>query len=53
MGKLMIRKLRQDWQAENPGKPLREFHDAFLAYGGPPIPFLRARLLKNPGNTLF
>jgi len=53
MGKLMIRKLRQDWQAENPGKPLREFHDAFLGYGGPPIPFLRARLLKNPGNTLF
>jgi len=53
MGKLMIRKLRQDWQAENPGKTLREFHDAFLAHGGPPIPLLRARLLKNPGNALF
>lgn len=53
MGKLMIRKLRQDWQAENPGKSLREFHDAFLAHGGPPIPLLRTRLLKNPGGSLF
>lgn len=53
MGKLMIRKLRQDWQAENPGKSLREFHDAFLAHGGPPIPLLRAQLLKNPGTALF
>jgi hypothetical protein len=53
MGKLMIRKLRADWQAENPGRPVREFHDAFLAHGGPPIPLLRARLLKNPGSALF
>jgi uncharacterized protein (DUF885 family) len=53
MGKLMIRKLRADWKAENPGHPLREFHDAFLAQGGPPIPLLRARLLKNPSGTLF
>jgi uncharacterized protein (DUF885 family) len=28
MGKLMIRKLRADWLAENRGRPLREFHDA-------------------------
>ena len=53
MGKLMIRKLRQDWQAENPDKPLREFHDAFLAHGGPPIPLLRTRLLKNASGALF
>jgi len=53
MGKLMIRKLRADWKAENPGRPLREFHDAFLAQGGPPIPLLRARLLKNPAGSLF
>jgi uncharacterized protein (DUF885 family) len=53
MGKLMIRKLRQDWQAENPGRPVREFHDAFLAHGGPPIPLVRARLLKNPSGPLF
>ncbi|HET8935812.1 MAG TPA: DUF885 domain-containing protein [Polyangiales bacterium] len=53
MGKLMIRKLRADWKAENPGRPLREFHDAFLAHGGPPIPLLRARLLKDPSGSLF
>jgi uncharacterized protein (DUF885 family) len=53
MGKLMIRKLRQDWQAENPGKPIRDFHDALLAHGGPPIPLLRSRLLKNPSSALF
>lgn len=53
MGKLMIRKLRADWKAENPGRPLREFHDAFLAHGGPPIPLVRARLLKQPAGALF
>src|SRR5262249_51698081 len=35
MGKLMILKLRADWEAENPGRPLQEFHDKFLSYGGP------------------
>ena len=53
LGKLMIRKLRSDWQHENPGHPLREFHDAFLANGGPPIPLLRAKLLKQSGGELF
>jgi uncharacterized protein (DUF885 family) len=53
MGKLMIRKLRSDWQAENPGKPRREFHDALLSHGGPPIPLLRAQLLKQSGGELF
>jgi uncharacterized protein (DUF885 family) len=53
MGKLMIRKLREDWKAENPGRPLREFHDAFLSHGGPPIPLVRTRLLKKPDGALF
>jgi uncharacterized protein (DUF885 family) len=53
MGKLMIRKLRLDWQAENPGRPLREFHDKFLSQGGPPIPLVRKQILKNPDGALF
>jgi uncharacterized protein (DUF885 family) len=53
MGKLMIRKLRSSWEAENPGHPRQEFHDRFLAFGGPPIPLLRALLLKQAGGALF
>ncbi len=53
MGKLMIRKLYRDWQGENPGKSLRQFHDQFLSYGGPPIPLVRAQVLKTPGAELF
>ena len=49
LGKLMIRKLRADWQRENAGHSLREFHDALLSYGGPPLPLLRGQLLRNPG----
>ena len=55
LGKLMIRKLRTEWLAKNaaPGAApatddqsrWHEFHDAFLSYGGPPIPLLRKELL--------
>jgi hypothetical protein len=32
----MIRKLRDDWTASRGGrKAWKEFHDAFLNYGGP------------------
>jgi uncharacterized protein (DUF885 family) len=53
LGKLMIRKLRSDWQRENPNRSFEAFHDAFLASGGPPIPFLRAKLLTQAGGALF
>ena len=44
MGKLMIRKLRDDWTATRGGQAAwREFHDRFLSYGGPPIPLVRGR----------
>ena len=46
MGKLMIRKLRKDWTADRDGrKAWHEFHDAFLSYGGPPIPLVRQSML--------
>jgi uncharacterized protein (DUF885 family) len=53
MGKLMIRKLRTDWFAENPGRTRREFHDQFLSHGGPPIPLVRTMMLREPGGALF
>src|SRR5687767_1494301 len=53
MGKLMIRKLRDDWAASRGGrKAWREFHDAFLTYGGPPIPMVRQQMLGS-GGSLF
>lgn len=46
MGKLMIRKLREDWCAPRGGRSAwKAFHNAFLSYGGPPIPLVRRALL--------
>lgn len=45
-GKLMLLKLRQDWQDQQQGKPsLRAFHDAFLGHGSAPFWALRALML--------
>ncbi|MFT5573929.1 MAG: hypothetical protein ACI9FR_002865 [Cryomorphaceae bacterium] len=50
MGKLMIRKLREDWTAKNGGATgqlnWKAFHDEFLSYGGPPIPMVRAAMMN-------
>ena len=46
MGKLMIRKLREDWTRDRGGQSAwKQFHDAFLSYGGPPIPLVRKAML--------
>ena len=46
LGKLMIMQLRQDWTATHGGRAgWKAFHDQFLAYGGPPIPLVRAQML--------
>ncbi len=53
MGKLMIRRLRDDWTASRGGRTAwREFHDTFLSYGGPPIPLVR-RAMVGSGGPLF
>ena len=59
LGKLMIRKLRADWVAAQPGAAGADpktfwhaFHDKFLSYGGPPIPMVRAAMVGE-GGTLF
>ena len=46
LGKLMIRRLREDWTRERGGRAAwRQFHDEFLSYGGPPIPLVRRAML--------
>lgn len=46
LGKLMIKKLRDDWTASRGGRAAwKEFHDAFLSYGAPPIPLVREDML--------
>ena len=46
LGKLMIRKLRNDWTGSRGGrKAWRAFHDKLLSYGGPPIPLVREAML--------
>jgi hypothetical protein len=50
MGKLMIRKLREDWTATRGGRNAwKDFHDKFLEYGGPPIPLVRSAMLGPNG----
>jgi len=49
LGKLMILKLRSDWQAqEGANYTLQKFHDEFLRHGMPPVPLLRKIMLKDP-----
>jgi uncharacterized protein (DUF885 family) len=60
LGKLMIRKLRADWVAQkssgeanaDPKKYWKAFHDAFLSYGGPPIPLVRKAMVSDRGSLL-
>lgn len=60
LGKLMIRKLRSDWVAQQPGAAAAKdprtywqaFHDKFLSYGGPPVPMVR-KAMVGEGGSLF
>jgi uncharacterized protein (DUF885 family) len=53
LGKLMILKLRADWQRQHPaGAPLKAFHDALLAQGRVPMPVIRKALLGEVGDPL-
>ncbi|MGI9165230.1 MAG: DUF885 domain-containing protein [Pyrinomonadaceae bacterium] len=54
MGKLVIRKLREDWTASRGGKQAwQTFHDEFLKYGGPPIPLVRKAMLGGDKGSVF
>jgi uncharacterized protein (DUF885 family) len=50
LGKLMILKLRKDYQAQEGGRySLEKFHNEFLRHGTPPVPLLRELLLTDRG----
>lgn len=54
LGKLMVRRLREDWTSSRGGRAAwREFHDRFLSYGGPPIPLVREAMTGAAGGPLF
>lgn len=46
MGKLLIRRLRDDWTKTRGGRAgWKAFHDRFLSFGGPPIPLVRREMM--------
>jgi hypothetical protein len=53
----MIRRLRADWCATRGGADSRncwhQFHDAFVSYGGPPIPLVRGAMMGEPPASVF
>ena len=54
MGKLMIRKLRDDWTASRGGKQAwQSFHDEFLKYGGPPVRWSARRCWRTTRGRCF
>jgi len=54
MGKLMIRRLRDDWTRTRGGRSAwKAFHDRFLSYGGPPIPLVRAQMMGGAPRAVF
>ncbi|MBL8549468.1 MAG: DUF885 domain-containing protein [Hyphomonadaceae bacterium] len=54
MGKLLIRRLREDWTATRGGRTAwKAFHDQFLSYGGPPIPLVRAQMMGGAPEAKF
>ena len=54
MGKLMIRKLRDDWTASRGGRAAwKAFHDKFLSYGGPPLPLVRQQMMGGEAKAVF
>ena len=54
LGKLMIRKLRDDWTASRGGRGAwKAFHDKFLSYGGPPIPLVRQQMMGGQADAVF
>jgi uncharacterized protein (DUF885 family) len=54
LGKMLIYKLRADWQAEQgDAYSLKAFHDELLAHGAPPIPLLRKHMLRNDDGVVL
>jgi uncharacterized protein (DUF885 family) len=53
LGKLMILKLRKDWQAKvGSDFKLQTFHDTFIRLGPLPLPLIRKAMLGEAGRPL-
>jgi hypothetical protein len=52
LGKLMFRRLREDWLAANPAATPQQFHDRLLSYGSPPVPIVHHEMLGALGPLL-
>ena len=55
VGKLIIRKMREDWTAPRGGRAAwREFHETLLSHGSAPLPVLRKAMMgaDDPGPLL-
>ena len=45
LGKLYVKQMREDYRKKmGENFTLKDFHDALLQYGNPPLPMVRARL---------
>ncbi len=54
LGKMLIYKLRADWQAEQGAAySLKAFHDDLISHGGPPVPLLRKHMLRHDDGVLL
>ena len=54
LGKLLINKLRDDWQMEQGAEySLKRFHDELLSHGAPPVPLLRRHMLRQDDKVLL
>jgi uncharacterized protein (DUF885 family) len=54
LGKLMLLKLRDDYRAERgEAFDLKRFHDAFLSWGAPPVPYVRRLLLDRDDGQIL
>ena len=54
LGKLLIKKLREDYKKERGQKyNLKTFHDELLSYGSAPISVLRNIMLENPNTGIL
>ncbi|NJN67320.1 MAG: DUF885 domain-containing protein [Chloroflexaceae bacterium] len=54
LGKLQLLKLLEDYRAaQGAAFSLKQFHDAYIGYGSPPIPLLRKLLLPHDDGVLF
>ena len=52
LGKLMIKKLAQDYRREKAGAfSLKDFHDQLLSYGSPALPLVREVMLDDSGGS--